>query len=172
MNEGMTGYLKPGAKRQRREFNNANDITRRLGPNQSIGFGDIVDKPVLPLAFDKTGVLPSATIATFGTALLLTPDSGFTTFLLSQLALIFASVGSETLTVSLIPNYDDGTSGSAVLPTATTSSTLNLTAKQIASLHKSGVGLVSITITIKSSIGSSTATLEVTGVGLEMGQLA
>src|SRR5258708_6166810 len=101
MNEGMTGYLDPKLKRQRQQFNNSSPLAKRIGSDGTIlfGLGDLLNLLVLPWIVDKTGVLPSATLAVNGVPYSIAPDSGFANLFLTALALISSSVGSETVTM-------------------------------------------------------------------------
>jgi hypothetical protein len=112
--------------------------------------------------------LPSATLNTNGTPVLLLPDTGDTGFVnLDELKLVYAAVGSETVTVTATSTFDDATTAS-ITDTATANATHELTLDSVISaLVKDGHRITQIAIAVKSSINSSTATVTATVVGEE-----
>lgn len=113
-----------------------------------------------------TGVNPSATLNTYGTAQTVTPAAANVKLKPMSLDLVFGGTfGSETLTVEILVTYSDGTTTTIVTYTATGTGTTALTNAQLRALYKDAVYIVSIRFRSKSSLGagSSIATLAVNG---------
>lgn len=114
-----------------------------------------------------SALTPSATINTLGSTVTQTPDSGFTALFPTGVTFAASSVVSETVTVQITVTWNDATT-TVFSPTTTTSTTTNLSVSQMVSLMAGGDGkrAVSIAWAIKSSIGSSTASVTATVLGL------
>ena len=116
---------------------------------------------------DLTGILPSATGGTYGAVTNLAPALDYPFIKPLSMDLVFGSVSGETVTVQLVVTYSDGTTTTITSFTASSSSTTALTNAQLRGLYKTGVVITNIAINCKSSIGSSTATLEVKSHGIQ-----
>jgi len=117
---------------------------------------------------DITGVVPSATSGTYGTAKTLSSDSGAASLIPLSMDLIFGGTfagGGETITVQLVVTYNDGTTTTVTSFTATATGTTALTNAQLRGLFSDGKSIASIAINCKSSVNTSTATLEVKSHG-------
>jgi len=112
-----------------------------------------------------TGVNPSATLGTYGTAQNVTPDPGATELIPLSLDIVFGGTfGSETATVQIVSNFSDGTNASQTF-TATATGTTALTNAQLRSLCKDGVSISSLAISSKSTIASSAVTVAINAHG-------
>jgi hypothetical protein len=113
--------------------------------------------------------LPSATANTNGTAVNLIPDTGDVGFAnIDELELVYAAVGTETVTVTATATFSDATTN-FITDTSTTSQTKELTLDSIiGNLEKDGNQVTQIAILVKSSIPSSTATVTPTVTGMEV----
>lgn len=122
---------------------------------------------------------PSATIATMGTAVTTGPDATALGVVLQGVRLTTLLVGAETLTVQVTPTYSDGTTGSAVTLagagaavagiTSSTTTFVEITGAARLSLVKDNVHITSLAFQVASSIGSSTATVDILAAGLNAG---
>ena len=115
-----------------------------------------------------TGLTPSATLNVNGAITAIAPSPGFFSLLMLSLDLVFSNTGSETVTVSLTPNFSDGTSGTARTFTATGDGTTALTNAQLRSLMADGKDMTSLSVMVKSSINSSTETVAVNASALNL----
>jgi hypothetical protein len=105
-----------------------------------------------------TGVAPSATAATYGTATDIEPTSGYHGIVPTHLAATAGGTfGTETLTVRITATYSDGTTAN-ITKDFTAAGTTNLTNAEIYGLIKDAVSITKFSVDCKSSISSSTAT--------------
>jgi len=113
-----------------------------------------------------TAVVPSATAATNGTAVVLSPPTGYSMIAPLGLDIVFGGTfGSETVTVTITYNYADSTNTS-VTYTATAVGTTSLTNSQLMAEAKDGTYITSISTVAKSTIASTTATVTLNRYGL------
>lgn len=105
-------------------------------------------------------LVPSATLNTLGAAVTVTPDAVNGAMTVGYLALVVASIGTETITLSATATYADGTTSSAITiaSTANTNGTYAAAARDLGYvLKKDGTYIVSLAIKAKSSINTTTA---------------
>jgi hypothetical protein len=159
------------AKKDVVKLNNEATVFKRLGPTGVIGLGDILDATQTPWDQSIAAILPSATISTFGAAALLVPDAAFDKLMPTGIRFTVNPIGSETVTVEFIANYSDGTASSVLDKTATTTTPVDLSTPDFVALTKSGVHINSVSVKVKSSIGSSTASVAIAAFGEEYGVL-
>lgn len=140
--------------------NNSHKIT---GVQSGTNTNDVanIGQAITTMYIGTATVTPSATINTFGTAVANNPDSGHTNIEPPQIiSMVSTGVGSETVTVQVIANYSDSTTGT-LAQTITTNTTTTITGATLTNLWKDNVRITSFTVQAKSSIGSSTASVAV-----------
>ena len=105
-----------------------------------------------------TGVVPSATAATYGTATDISPTTGYYGLnpLLRVALTAGGTFGTETLTVRITATFSDATTA-VITKDFTAVGTTELTDLEKAGLMKDGVGLTKVSIDCKSTIASSAA---------------
>jgi len=114
----------------------------------------------------STSVIPSATIATNGTAVVLSPPTNYSMLQPLGMDIVFGGTfGSETITVTSTITYSDATT-SLITYTANATGTTSLTNTQLMALIKDGVYIISISTVAKSSIASTSATVTLNRYGL------
>ncbi len=120
---------------------------------------------------DLTGINPSATLNTYGTAQLISPTADFASVKPLSFSIVFGGTfGSETVTVKIIVTFSDGSTQTTTSFTATGTGTTAFTLAQLRStFYKNGVTISSISIASASSLsaGSSIATVEVLSHGVQ-----
>jgi hypothetical protein len=105
-----------------------------------------------------TGVPCSTTAATYGTASVISADSGFAAMVpLSGLITFTGTISSETITARILATFDDGSTVS-VTKTATQTGTTELGSADLRTLAKDGLNTVSLSIAAQSN-GSASAAL-------------
>lgn len=102
---------------------------------------------------------PSATASTYGTAVNLTPATGYSSLVPSAIDVVFGGTfGAETVTANVTVTYSDATTAS-VTKTATATGTNSFTNSDLMTLMKDGVYINKIAVESESSIASSAATV-------------
>jgi hypothetical protein len=106
-----------------------------------------------------TGVVPSATADTYGTATDILPTSGYYGLnpLVSVVITAGGTFGTETLTVRVTATFSDATTASITKDFTAVGSTA-LTNEEIEDLMADGVAITKLSVDCKSTIASSTAT--------------
>lgn len=107
-----------------------------------------------------SGIAPSATADTYGTATDISPATGYYGLgPLIHIALTSGGTfGAETLTVRITATFSDTTTASVTKTFTATGSSTALTNEELASLMKDAVAITKLSVDCKSSIVSSTAT--------------
>jgi len=110
-----------------------------------------------------TAATPNAAHGVNGTPVTLAPDAGFVGWPhVEELDLIYASVGTETVTAAVTATFDDGTTATGTF-TATSTSTHGYDAGAGSSAYdaliKSGHYVTGLSLVVQSSIDASTATV-------------
>lgn len=102
---------------------------------------------------------PSATASTYGTAVALTPPTGFAALMPIGMNIVFGGTfGAETVTANVTVTYSDSTTAS-ITKTATAVGTTTLSTTDFLSLAKDGVYINNISVKSQSTIASSAATV-------------
>ncbi len=108
---------------------------------------------------------PNATHNVDGTARVVSPTAGFTAISqVTTVALAYASLGVETVTVTVKATYSDASTGQ-VTDSKAIAGTNTLT---LPALQKDGVIIASVAITAKSTIDSSGAAVTATLTGIQV----
>ena len=116
----------------------------------------------------KTGLAPSATLNTYGTATTWAPDAGYAAILLRGVNVTSSGTfGSETLTVKVTATFSDSTTANVTKTFTAAGVSADLSVTDIANLFKDGVKLSSLAVAAESSLaaGSSIATAAVVAFG-------
>jgi hypothetical protein len=102
---------------------------------------------------------PSATAATYGTAVNLTPASGYGSLFPIAMNIVFGGTfSSETVTANITVTYGDATTAS-LTKTATATGTVTLTSTELMGLVKDGTYITQVSVESRSTIASSAATV-------------
>ena len=109
-------------------------------------------------------VTPSATLGTYGTAVVLIAGTGASYINPAALFSVSTGLGSETVTVQYVATFDDASTSTGTF-TVSSNVTTNLTANQLALLFKDNRSLVSVTVSVQSTINSSAASVAFTVMG-------
>jgi hypothetical protein len=118
-----------------------------------------------------SGVTPSATINTNGSAVTISADSGFTGFLVTGVTAVSTGLATETITINSVTTYSDNSTNSQ---SGITSVTLNATTgfglgPIVGMLLGSDSRTVkTLAFTVKSSIASSAASLTFNVIGINL----
>lgn len=109
---------------------------------------------------------PSATAATNGTAVVLTPPTGYVSMVPMACDVVFAGTfGAETVTANITVTFSDNTTAS-VTKTATAVGTASLTNSDLMTLSKDAVYIEQISVVSQSTIASSAVTVTLNHYGL------
>lgn len=109
---------------------------------------------------------PSTTLGTFGTALVLTPPTGFLGLFPEAIDIVYGGTfGSETVTAQITATYSDTTTG-VVTKTATAVETVSFTNSDLMSLIKDGVYITQTSFQSQSTIANSAVTVTFNRCGL------
>jgi hypothetical protein len=118
-----------------------------------------------------SAVTPSATIGTFGAAVTINPDAGFTGTLPTAMTIVSSGLATETITIQTVTTYSDNTTNTqSALTTVTTNATTGPSLAVIVGmlLGSDNRTVKSLAFSVKSSIGSSTASLTFNVIGLNL----
>jgi hypothetical protein len=107
-----------------------------------------------------SAVTPSATIGTFGAAVTINPDAGFTGTLPTAMTIVSSGLATETITIQTVTTYSDNTTNT------TTGPSLAVIVGML--LGSDNRTVKSLAFSVKSSIGSSTASLTFNVIGLNL----
>lgn len=122
--------------------------------------GIVASKLAIQKNYKKSvGANPSSTAGAYGTAVVLSPSTGYVA--LNPLAIDIdfgGTFGTETVTAQFKVTFSDGTTAN-VLKTATATGVVSFTNSDIMNLIKDGVYINQISVSSKSDISSSSATV-------------
>lgn len=121
-----------------------------------------------PAFVNSSGPVPGVS-GTYGTPITVSPTAGFGGLGIYGCYWNNNGVVSENITLQIVATYEDATTATVTLPaTAGNAATQTLSASNLKALEKAGHYITSFTVASTSSAGSTTATPQISFVGLNL----